>query len=484
MTRRLALLLLALPILVAVLGPWLAPHDPVLTSSHVLAPPSSQYLLGTDALGRDVLSRVLAGGSGLIGVSLSALLVGEVLGVTLGIAAAAGRRLDRTAILALTELLLAIPSLLLSVLVAGFGESWLLLVVATVCVLVPSLIPVIRTRTLTLLEQPWMHAALLAGERGRVIIHRELLPNLLPVIAADAGVRLLSAAFMVSTAGFLGFGPHPKPDWGLMIADARATATLQPWQLVAPALMIVCFALGATLFARRFGVTAPTRAIVRRTVSSTPRSGDAPLATVWGLTVHGADGSVVLDHVDLTVEAGSAIAVLGSSGAGKTTLGLALLGHFRHGLIPVAGTIEIHGEDLLGANPPRLRELRRKTVRHVPQDPSVALTPTLRVSALLKESGADDALLRLVRLPAEREFLRRYPHQLSGGQRQRLALAMALAGVPGAGRARRTHGRAGRRYEPGAWSSQRRPADRGHGTSDFLMSSAPPSSALNRQRRR
>ncbi|WP_412517249.1 ATP-binding cassette domain-containing protein [Actinomadura madurae] len=443
--------LLAVPVAVAVAGPWLAPHDPVATSAHVLAAPHAGAWLGTDHLGRDVLSRVLAGGRGPVGVAFGALAVAEVIGVALGLAAGQSRRAGRAAVLGVAEVFLAVPSLLLlAALVAGFGRSWTLLLAASVIVMVPSLIPVIATRTTALAGRPWALAALLAGERRGALLRRELLPNLWPVIAADAGIRLLTAVFMVSTAGFLGFGPRPPaPDWGLMIFEARATMGLQPWPVIAPALLIACFALGANLLAHhgvartggRPGRPLSASAPVPAPVPAAARpAGAGTVAEIRGLTVVDAGGRAVLDAADLAVPRGGAVAIVGPSGAGKSTLGLALLGHVRAGLGVTAGTVTVDGTDLIGASPAELRAVRRSTVRHVPQDPAAALTPTMRAGRLLAEAlegtGADaspaaaKALLDLVRLPTGRGFLRRRPHELSGGQRRRLALAMALAGRP------------------------------------------------------
>ncbi len=157
------------------------------------------------------------------------------------------------------------------------------------------------------------------------------------------------------------------------------------------------------------------------------------------LTSSGAD---VVDEVSFQVRAGEVLGLVGESGSGKTTVALALLGHARRGLRISGGQIILDGENILGLKPAELRALRGAKVSYVPQDPSAALNPTLRVGLQLREAlkvhpgSADDLDARVVevladaRLDVSSGLLKRYPHQLSGGQQQRVAIAMAFACRP------------------------------------------------------
>jgi len=156
----------------------------------------------------------------------------------------------------------------------------------------------------------------------------------------------------------------------------------------------------------------------------------------------GRTGPDVISDVSFTVEAGQVLGLVGESGSGKTTVVLALLGHARRGLHISSGEVRVDGVDLLRLPAAQLRAVRGARVAYVPQDPSAALNPTLRVGTQLNEAirvhpGAVDdpdgrirEVLQEAHLDASPELLRRYPHQLSGGQQQRVGLAMAFACRP------------------------------------------------------
>ena len=181
-------------------------------------------------------------------------------------------------------------------------------------------------------------------------------------------------------------------------------------------------------------------------IRSQPAHG--PPADVMRLDVRGLEvrlgraGPDVVSDVSFTVRAGQVLGLVGESGSGKTTVVLALLGHARRGLCISSGAVLVDGVDLLRLPVGQLRAVRGARVAYVPQDPSAALNPALRVGTQLNEAirvhpglvdnpdGRIREVLQEARLDASPELLRRYPHQLSGGQQQRVGLAMAFACRP------------------------------------------------------
>ena len=158
---------------------------------------------------------------------------------------------------------------------------------------------------------------------------------------------------------------------------------------------------------------------------------------VAGLTVEDKAGHAILRDVSFSLPPGARQGIVGESGAGKTTLALGLLGHFRPGLRYVAGSIQVADQEILAASPSELRRYRRTVISYLGQDPAAALTPNMRVGSQVEElmrGGRSakhvHARLGAIGLPGNRDFARRYPHELSGGQLQRVAIARALAPDP------------------------------------------------------
>jgi peptide/nickel transport system ATP-binding protein len=177
--------------------------------------------------------------------------------------------------------------------------------------------------------------------------------------------------------------------------------------------------------------------------SASPGTGEPVRLEVSDLEVRiGAAGPDVVSEISFAVPAGEVLGLVGESGSGKTTVALAMLGHARRGLRITGGEVLLDGTDLLRLSPGELRAARGARVAYVPQDPSAALNPTLRVGNQLREAlqvhpGATGDLdgrvlevMREARLDATHEMLHRYPHQLSGGQQQRVSLAMAFCCRP------------------------------------------------------
>jgi ABC-type glutathione transport system ATPase component/ABC-type dipeptide/oligopeptide/nickel transport system permease subunit len=405
------------------------------------APAGGAAPLGTDHVGSDVLSRFLAGGRSVVLISLAGLVAAYVTGAAAGmLAALRGGRID-TVVLRGADVLLSMPGLLtLSLVVVTAGRGAAGVGVAVAVVLLPEIVRVVRAATLQALQHDYVETALARGERTRYVLEREVMPNLAPVLATDAAVRFVGAVFIVATAGFLGYGAQPPAaDWGLMILENRDGLSLQPLAVMVPAAAILILLLTANLLVDTVFPPAARRG--RIAAGAGAAASPSTVLEVRGLTVMAGTRPLV-ENVDLDLAPGRVLALVGPSGGGKTTLALAALGEVRQGLTVRKGAAYLAGEPVLGLSERALRRLRGRHAGYVPQDPRTSLAPGLRIVSYLGEflraRGVPRAerperiraALRMVRLPDDDAFLRRFPHQLSGGQRQRVALAGALAHRP------------------------------------------------------
>ncbi len=235
------LIVLALLAAGSILAPWIAPYDPTSTSPRaMLQPPSAQHLLGTDDLGRDVLSRLLYAGRVSLGLAL-AVAVGSVgIGALLGGAAGLlGGRPDR-AISAGVDTLLAIPPLALAMVASAFVQLDLARLTAILALVSwPGVARIARGQVLSLREREYVEAARAAGAGAPRLLLRHLLPNATAPLAV-AGTLLVATAILVESAlSYLGFGlPPPTASWGGMLNEAQLWFQEAPWLAIFPGLAI------------------------------------------------------------------------------------------------------------------------------------------------------------------------------------------------------------------------------------------------------
>jgi peptide/nickel transport system permease protein len=250
-TARVGLLLLAFVLLAVIFGPLVASYSPTAVEGTPLTGPTKAHPLGTDGVGRDVLSRVLHGGGTVVGLSLAATVISYLIGLPIGLIAGYSRSWWDSALMRLMDLLLAFPPLLF-LLVVGSGAHGdvVVLVIAVGIVLAPGLARIVRAAVLDVSERGYVEAAVAQGEPGRSILSYEILPNISGVLLADAGLRFGAAALVMVGVNFLGFGVQPpSSDWSLMIADNREYLSLQPWAVVSPALAIALLLIATNLVA-------------------------------------------------------------------------------------------------------------------------------------------------------------------------------------------------------------------------------------------
>lgn len=243
----------------AILGPFVAPHSPVAPVGPPFARPNSHALLGTDYLGRDVLSRLLWGGRSVLALGGVATILAYAVGLTIGLTAGYSRSFVDPLVMRLMDVLLSFPALIfMLVLITGLGPGRATLVWGVGIVQMPSIARIMRTATLEQSVRGFVEAAVARGENSVTIIWREILPNIAGPIAADAGLRLTYSVLIIASVNFLGLGLQPPAsDWGLMVAENRAGIGLNPFAVLCPGLIIASLTISLSLIgddvARAFG---------------------------------------------------------------------------------------------------------------------------------------------------------------------------------------------------------------------------------------
>jgi peptide/nickel transport system permease protein len=250
-TGRVGLAASLLLVALILIGPLFAPYDPAAIAGLPFQRPSSGFLLGTDGLGRDVLSRVLWGGRSIVGLALVATALAYLAGASIGLVAGYTRSLVDPLLMRAMDVLLAVPPLLLLlVLATGAGPSLVVLVLGVATVHTPSIARIVRAATQQVAGRGYVEAALARGERTAAVLRREILPNILGTVLADAGIRLTASILILASINFLGLGRQPPAaDWALMISENRGGITLQPWAVAAPALLIAFLTISVNLVA-------------------------------------------------------------------------------------------------------------------------------------------------------------------------------------------------------------------------------------------
>lgn len=484
--RRIAAVAPAMVVVVlALLGPSLAARGAEQPIGIPFAGPSGDAWLGTDRLGRDVLSRLLYGGWGLLLTAAVIAVVVTVVASVLGAVAALRPRAGAVIELAM-DFVILLPAVLGILLVL---TSWPDAGVAGLIVLAllfgaPYCARVFAAAAAGVASSGYVEAAQASGETLPHLVFREMMPNLREVFATQLGLRFVAGVYLVATASFLQLPTTlGATNWAGMVRDNTSGLLLNPWAALAPSLAIAIVAVSVNLAVSEFGREAepsrattpisdrgitgsvdPTAAEMRDgltageevagprddsipgAVAAEPRGGsiggavvaegvqrvdDAGVVVVVnGLVVVGTNGQKMLGPVSFRAGAGSVTAVTGPSGCGKTTLLRLLIGQLPEANARVEGSVAVAGCEVLTLGPAQLRAFRRDRIAYGGQDPGSALNPLMRVRTLLAEvarDGSEAALLdALHQVGLSADHLHRRPDELSGGQQRRVALARAL----------------------------------------------------------
>ena len=243
-------------LLIALFAPWIAPHAPNETNSAVfLLPPawqqggSASYLLGTDAIGRDILSRLMHGARLSLSIGVAVVAISVAVGVVLGLIAGFFRGVLEIAIMRLMDITLTLPSLLLAiVIVAILGPGLMNAMLAVAIVLLPHYVRIARAAVISETAKDYVTAAKVAGAGRMRLMFNEVLPNCMAPLIVQATLGISTAILDAAALGFLGLGAQPPlPEWGTMLADAREFVLRAWWVVTFPGLMILITVLAFNL---------------------------------------------------------------------------------------------------------------------------------------------------------------------------------------------------------------------------------------------
>ncbi len=239
----------------AAFGTMITPYDPVAVSvMERLKPPSFLHPFGTDKLGRDVLSRLMAGSRSIVQISLLATLIAIAVGTTFGLITGYFRGVLSEILMRIFEAILAVPVVLLAmVTIVAVGASSFTVLIVIGIVFVPVVARTVRAAVLAERNRAYVQAALLRSESAAYILVCEILPNITGTIVVEATVRLGYAIFATATLSFLGMGVQPPtPDWGLSIYESYGLISGGFWwPVLFPALAIASLVLSINLIAEK-----------------------------------------------------------------------------------------------------------------------------------------------------------------------------------------------------------------------------------------
>jgi dipeptide transport system permease protein len=242
------LILVAIVVLLALGADWVAPYSPTEQFRDAIraAPAwaeggSTRFLLGTDSLGRDMLSRLIHGARVSLFIGLSVMGVSFVIGVLLGLACASLGQVVDVVITRVMDLIMAVPSLVLAILVvAVLGPSLTNTIVAVTIVYLPRYVRLLRASALAELKKDYVTAARVSGVSGWRLMFHTVLPNCLAPLIVQAALGVSDAILEAAALGFLGLGAQPPiAEWGTMLADAREFIRSDPWLVTLPGLAIL-----------------------------------------------------------------------------------------------------------------------------------------------------------------------------------------------------------------------------------------------------
>ena len=448
------------------LAPWLAPVGPNVTDLKAInAQPSAAHLLGADATGRDILSRLMWGTQETLLACVIILVVSVSLGVTAGLIAGYYRGRFETVADFVSDVIISMPGVLLLIALYSLTGPNIPVAMAVFGVIVsPSFFRLVRGIVVGVRNELYVDAAKVVGLSDIRIVGRH-------VLWAVRGPVIISSAFILAAgigieAGvdFLGLGNPTQPSWGSVLQQSFNNIYNNPVSVVWPALIISLTVLALVLLGNVLTDVLQTSVRVRRAsrrelarlvaehADDEPTGGALPppahdvRLAVRGVRIGYPDGQggvrTVVHGVDLDVRRGEIHGLVGESGSGKSQIAFSTLGILPPEAVILGGHVLLDGEDLL-ADPARMQAARGRRIAYVPQEPMSNLDPSFTIGAQLMRglrsatsmSKAEArthllGLLARVGISDPVRVFRSYPHEISGGMAQRVLICGAVAADP------------------------------------------------------
>jgi len=236
-------------VLTAILAPFLAPHSPVEIFSVPMSPPSGEFLLGTDYLGRCLLSRIIYGAQVSMGVATFSVTISLTLGIILGLLAGFYGAVVGSVILRGMDILLSFPLVILALgIIAMLGPSMTNLTLTIGVVYTPTFVRLVNGSVLSVKGNEYVRAAKALGSTDLRILVLHILPNIVAPIIVQASLTFSTAILVESALSFLGMGTQPPtPSWGAMISESRTMMELAPWTVIYPGIALSLTVIGLNL---------------------------------------------------------------------------------------------------------------------------------------------------------------------------------------------------------------------------------------------
>lgn len=455
-------LMLVVVLLLALIGPYVVPHNANEQTGRPFQPPGAEHWLGTNDMGQDIMAELVVGARTSLTVGLIAALLATLVGTAIGLVSGYAGGWADSLLMRIVDICLTLPFLPLMIVIGVYiGPSLFTQVMVITLVMWAGKARKIRAQTLSLRSRGAVLAAQSMGASHFYILWRHIFPSMLPLVIPQFVQAVNVSIMMESSLSFLGMGDPLSKSWGSMLfyANSRSAFLTEAWMwwVIPPGLCIVITVLAFSFIGYFLEERVNPRLRVYQAAST---KGKKPAGKVIKQVVPNRDADVLLevenlfvrypkensvvavvDDVSLTLKKGEVLGVVGESGSGKSTVAAAIMQLLKPPAMINQVAIRFAGQDLASLSPVELRQIRGNRIALIPQAAMNALNPVMSVHEQLAETmlshrkaskqevreGIDQVLAQVGLAP---RWGAAFPHELSGGMRQRVVIAMALINDP------------------------------------------------------